>query len=92
MKRVLETSNMLTGVAADDLCLDAETISDVLQCRITTWDHQNISALNPGARCDGMHFPSMPGNMQILLIKSYSTMWQPHDLASTHKGSSSRKE
>ena len=30
--------------------MDAETISDILQCRITTWDHSNISRLNPGFR------------------------------------------
>ena len=38
------------GVAQDSLCLDAESVSDILQCRITAWDHPNITALNPGAR------------------------------------------
>ena len=41
---------MIAGVGSDDLCMDAETISDILQCRITTWDHKDISRLNPGFR------------------------------------------
>ena len=43
-------SLVVAGVGSDDLCMDAETISDILQCRITTWDHSNISRLNPGFR------------------------------------------
>lgn len=38
------------GVDADRLCMDASLISDILQCRITSWSHRNISALNPGIR------------------------------------------
>ena len=38
------------GVDSDRLCMDASLISDILQCRITSWSHRNISALNPGIR------------------------------------------
>ena len=31
--------------------MDAQTISDILQCRITAWDHPNITRLNPSVRC-----------------------------------------
>jgi hypothetical protein len=35
--------------------MDARLISDILQCRITSWNHKNISALNPGIRWADLH-------------------------------------
>ncbi|CAL5222010.1 g4300 [Coccomyxa viridis] len=43
-------SHSVPGLARDGLCLDAEAVSDILQCRISTWNHPNITVLNPGAR------------------------------------------
>ena len=42
---------MGAGIGSDDLCMDAETIADILQCQVETWDHANITRLNPGLRC-----------------------------------------
>lgn len=45
------------GLARDGLCLDAEAVSDILQCRISTWNHPNITVLNPGARWPAVESP-----------------------------------
>ncbi|CAK0786624.1 hypothetical protein CVIRNUC_009838 [Coccomyxa viridis] len=53
-------AHSLPGVKSDELCMDAQTISDILQCRITAWDHPNITRLNPSVR-----LPQQPINVTI---------------------------
>jgi ABC-type phosphate transport system substrate-binding protein len=33
------------------IALDADTLADIYSCRIGTWDHPDIAALNPNITC-----------------------------------------
>ncbi|BDA51317.1 probable serine/threonine-protein kinase DDB_G0281745 at C-terminar half [Coccomyxa sp. Obi] len=72
----------LQCVTADGLRLDADVLSAIFQCRITTWNHPSISALNenvtlPSARIKPMHDQSSRAlvNTAAHFLSALSSDW-----------------